>query len=211
MLNRYARAFATRIITPIARAFLRLGLGPDTVTWIGTIGVCVGALVFFPRGEFVAGVLFITFFVLFDLLDGTMARLSGRTSPWGAFLDSTLDRIADGAVFGGLMLYYARQPDESLTTWAALFCLVFAFVTSYARARAEGLGFTGANTGIAERADRLGVVLVFTFLTGLLGWNHDVLGVILWLLAAASAFTVGQRMLGVHREIRGATDTPHGS
>lgn len=203
MLNRFARTFATKVMTPVARLFLNMGLGPDAVTWIGTIGVCAGALLFFPRGEFVVGVLFIAVFVLFDLLDGTMARLAGRASPWGAFLDSTLDRIADGAVFGGLLLYFARQPGEPLATWAALFCLIFGFVTSYARARAEGLGFTGANVGIAERADRLVVVLAITFLTGVFGWSLDVLGVVLWLLAAASAFTVGQRMVAVHREIYG--------
>ncbi len=202
MLNKFARAFATRLLTPIASFFLRIGLTPDMVTWIGTIGVCVGALYFFPRGEFVAGVLFIAVFVIFDLLDGTMARISGTSSTWGAFLDSTLDRIADGAVFGGLMLFYARQPGESITTWATLACLIFGFVTSYARARAEGLGLTGANTGIAERADRLVVVLLVTLVVGLFGLPNDVLGVTLWLLALASAFTVGQRMLGVHREIR---------
>lgn len=202
MLNRFARAFATRLLTPIAAFFLRIGLTPDTVTWIGTVGVCAGALFFFPRGEFVAGVLFISVFVIFDLLDGTMARLSGQSSTWGAFLDSTLDRVADGAVFGGLMLYYARQPHEAVTTWATLACLIFGFVTSYARARAEGLGLTGANTGLAERADRLLVVLVVTLLVGAFGLPGEVLAATLWLLALASAFTVGQRMLGVHREIR---------
>ncbi len=202
MLNKFARAFATRLLTPLAQFFLRIGLTPDLVTVIGTLGVCAGALVFFPRGEFVAGVLFIAVFVIFDLLDGTMARISGQSSTWGAFLDSTLDRIADGAVFGGLVLYYARQPGESLTTWATLFCLVFGFVTSYARARAEGLGLTGANVGVAERADRLVVVLLMTFLVGLFGWPGEVLGVTLWFLAVASAFTVGQRMSAVRREIR---------
>lgn len=202
MLNRFARAFATALISPVARLLLRIGLSADAVTVLGTLGVCFGALFFFPRGEFVTGVLFITVFVLFDLLDGTMARISGTTSVWGAFLDSTLDRVADGAVFGGLMLYFARQPGESLTTWAALFCLVFAFVTSYSRARAEGLGLRGANTGIAERADRLLVVLLATFLTGVFGWSNDILGVVLWILAAASAITVAQRMMGVRNEIR---------
>ena len=133
-----------------------MGATPDLVTVIGTVGVCVGALFFFPRGQFVWGVLFTTVFVFADTLDGTMARLSGRTSSWGAFLDSTLDRFGDAAVFGGLVLYYTRQSDGAATAWAALGCLVFGFVTSYARARAEGLGLRGANVGIAERADRLG-------------------------------------------------------
>lgn len=201
MLNKFARAFVTRLITPLARFLLRIGLTPDAVTIIGTVGVCFGALFFFPRYDFAWGTLFITFFVLADLLDGTMARVSGRASQWGAFLDSTLDRFGDAAVFGGLVLYYTRQPDGALTAWLALACLVFGFVTSYARARAEGLGVTGANVGIAERADRLVVVLVTTFLVGVFDLPDTVLTVVLGLLAVASAITVAQRMLAVRAEM----------
>lgn len=202
MLNKFARAFVTRLLSPIARLLLKLGATPDMVTIVGTIGVCFGALFFYPRGEFVWGTVFIALFVFSDTLDGTMARISGRSSTWGAFLDSTLDRFGDAAIFGGLVLYYTRQSDGSATAWCALACLVFGFVTSYARARAEGLGFTGANVGIAERADRLVVVLLSTFLVGLYGWPQTVLTVILGLLGAASAFTVAQRMLAVRAEMR---------
>ena len=201
MLNKFARAFVTRLITPLCRMLLKLGLTPDAVTVIGTVGVCFCALFFFSRGEFVWGTVFITLFVFSDLLDGTMARVSGRSSNWGAFLDSTLDRFGDASVFGGLVLYFTRQPDGAATAWGALACLVFGFVTSYARARAEGLGFVGANVGIAERADRLVVVLLTTFLVGLFGLPHVVFTVVLWLLAAASAVTVAQRMLAVRREM----------
>ncbi|WP_226345019.1 phosphatidylinositol phosphate synthase [Agilicoccus flavus] len=205
MLNRFARAFVTRLITPLARGFLRIGVSPDMMTMIGTLGVCFGALYFYPRYEFAWGTLFIAVFVLGDLLDGTMARVSGRSSQWGAFLDSTLDRFGDAAVFGGLMLYYTRQPDGKLTAWFALACLVFGFVTSYARARAEGIGLTAANTGIAERADRLVVVLATTFLVGLFDLPDVVLTVVLGLLAVASAVTVAQRMVAVRREIDAAS------
>lgn len=201
MLNKFARTFVTRLITPIAKGLLRIGLTPDMVTVIGTIGTCFCALFFYSRGEFVTGTLFIAVFVIFDLLDGTMARVSGRPSNWGAFLDSTLDRFGDACVFGGLVLYYTRQPDGAFTAWCALACLVFGFVTSYARARAEGLGFVGANVGIAERADRLVVVLGATFVVGLFGLPDVVLTVVLGLLAAASAVTVAQRMLAVRREM----------
>ncbi len=201
MLNRFARAFLTRMLTPVARVALRIGLTPDMVTVIGTIGVCVGALAFYPRHEFWTGTLVIVLFVFSDTLDGTMARLSGRTSTWGAFLDSTLDRIGDGAVFGGLLLCFAARPDGGLTAWFALACLVFGFVTSYARARAEGLGIMAANTGIAERADRLVVALAATGLTGLFGWPDLVLTITLGLLALASAITVLQRMIAVRRHI----------
>ena len=80
MLNKFARAFVTRLLTPVARALLRMGLTPDMVTIIGTIGVCAGALFFYPRGEFVAGTLVIVAFVFADTLDGTMARVSGRSA-----------------------------------------------------------------------------------------------------------------------------------
>lgn len=201
MLNKFARAFVTRLLTPVARLALRLGLTPDMVTIIGTVGVCFGALIFYPRHEFLVGTLVITVFVFSDTLDGTMARLSGRASTWGAFLDSTLDRIGDGAVFGGLLLCFAARPGGELTAWFALACLVFGFVTSYARARAEGLGVTAANVGIAERADRLVVALVATGLTGLFGLPDVVLTITLGLLALASAVTVLQRMTAVRRHI----------
>lgn len=119
----------------------------------------------------------------------------------GAFIDSTLDRIGDGAVFGGLLLCFASRPGMELTAWFALACLVFGFVTSYARARAEGLGVTAANVGIAERADRLVVALVGTGLTGLFGLPDIVLTILLGLLALASAVTVLQRMIAVRRHI----------
>ncbi|MBW3086314.1 Phosphatidylinositol phosphate synthase [Austwickia sp. TVS 96-490-7B] len=205
MLNRFARAFITRLLTPVARLALKCGLTPDAVTIIGTIGVCLGALVFFPRHQFLAGTLAIVVFVFSDTLDGTMARLSGRASTWGAFLDSTLDRVGDGAVFGGLLLCFAARPDGMLTAWFALACLVFGFVTSYARARAEGLGVSAANVGIAERADRLVVALVATGLTGLFDLPDMVLTVTLGILAVASAITVLQRMAAVRAHIVAAS------
>lgn len=185
-----------------------MGVGPDAVTIIGAIGVVAGALWFFPRGEFWPGTLVITLFVFSDTLDGTMARLSGRASPWGAFLDSSLDRIGDAAVFGGILMYFAAQPDGQLTAWFALACLVFGFMVSYVRARAEGLGMD-AKGGVAERADRLVVVLVATALTGLFGLTNMVLTVVLALLALASAVTVVQRMTAVKRQALTAPGAPH--
>src|SRR3954449_9334020 len=113
MLERF-RAFWTRIVSPIAHLLIRLGVSADTVTLVGTLGVAAGALVFFPQGMLLTGVLVITAFVFSDLIDGYMARLTKRTSPFGAFLDSTLDRIGDGAIFGGLALYFAGPGDSTL-------------------------------------------------------------------------------------------------
>ena len=202
MLNKYARAFMTRVLTPVAKLFLRLGLSPDVVTIVGTLGVCFGALAFYPRGQFFVGTLVITAFVFSDTLDGVMARMSGRSSVWGAYLDSTLDRVGDAAIFGGLVLYYAGDRGHDMVLAAlALACLILGSVVSYAKARAEGLGMT-ANVGIAERADRLVTVLVTTGLVGL-GLPEVVLLVVLALLALASFVTVLQRMLTVRRQAVG--------
>ena len=198
MLNRYARAFFTKLLTPVAAVLIRLGISPDVVTIIGTLGVCFGALAFYPRGEFLIGTLVITAFVFADTLDGIMARRIGRSGKWGAYLDSTLDRVGDAAIFGGLVLFYADEPGKAYMAALALACLILGSVVSYAKARAEGLGMT-ANVGIAERADRLVVVLLAT---GLVGWflPEVVLAVVLGLLALASLVTVVQRMLEVRRQ-----------
>jgi CDP-diacylglycerol---glycerol-3-phosphate 3-phosphatidyltransferase len=197
MLNRFARALFTRIFTPVARLFLSLGISPDVVTIVGTLGVCVGALGFYPRGAFFWGTVVITAFVFSDTVDGVMARLSGRSSKWGAYLDSTLDRVGDSAIFGGLVLFYAGNRNTTMAA-LALACLILGSVVSYAKARAEGLGMT-ANVGIAERADRLVAVLLATGLVGL-GLPAVVLTVVLALLALASLVTVVQRMLEVRRQ-----------
>lgn len=211
MLNTYARPLFTKLLTPLASLLLRLGVSPDVVTIVGTLGVSLGALLFYPRGEFLVGTLVITAFVFSDTVDGIMARRSERSSTWGAFLDSTLDRVADASVFGGLVLFYAGgkllRPDGALQVppgvmaALALACLILGMVVSYAKARAEGLGMT-ANVGIAERAERLVAVLVTT---GLVGWflPEIFLTVVLGLLALASFITVVQRMLEVRRQALG--------
>jgi len=198
MLNRFARAFFTKLFTPLARLFLSLGVSPDVVTIVGTFGVCFGALVFYPRHEFFWGTIIVGVFALSDTLDGVMARLSGRSSKWGAYLDSTLDRIADSAIFGGLVLWYSGDGHTPYLAALALACLILGSVVSYAKARAEGLGMT-ANVGIAERAERVVVVLVATGLVGL-GVPQELLAVVLALLALASLITVIQRMLEVRRQ-----------
>jgi CDP-diacylglycerol---glycerol-3-phosphate 3-phosphatidyltransferase len=202
MLNRLLRETWTKVMTPIARLLLRLGISPDVVTIVGTVGVCVGALAFFPRGQLLVGTLVVTLFIFSDNVDGVMARMSGRQGPWGAYLDSTLDRVGDAAIFGGLVLYFAGTHENVLGAGFALACLILGFVVSYSKARAEGLGMT-ANVGIAERADRLVVVLVTT---GFVGWfvPEIVLAVVLGLLALASLVTVVQRVLEVRRQALGA-------
>jgi len=203
MLTRYLRLFGARVLTPVALLLLRARIGPDTVTVAGSLGVVAASLWFFPRGDFVAGTLVVSALVLTDSLDGIMARTMAaqgrrRSGEWGAFLDSTMDRIADAAIFGGLVLWFTSAGADRTTALLALACLVLGSTVSYARARAEGLGMT-ASVGIAERADRLLLVLVATFAYGL-GAPLLLLTVVLGLLALASAVTVVQRGLTVHQQ-----------
>ncbi len=194
----HLRAFFTKLITPVARLLLRLGVSPDAVTVVGTLGVVLAALWFFPRGQLLVGVLVITAFVFSDLLDGTMARLSGRTSSWGAFLDSTLDRVADGALFAGLALFFAWHRESHLYLWLCLVILVMGAVTSYARAKADHLGYD-AKVGVAERPDRLVGMLVPAFFADVLDLPI-LLEVALWALAIAATVTVAQRIWVVRRQ-----------
>ena len=197
MLERF-RSFFTKVFSPIGNLLIRLGVSADAVTIVGTLGVCVGALVFFPQGKLVTGVLFIVAFVFSDIIDGYMARTTGTSNKFGAFLDSTLDRIGDGAIFGGLLLYYAGPGDSKLYLVLSLICLVMGGVTSYARARAESLGME-AKVGIAERSDRLVSILLMTGLTGLFDLPI-LMEVTLWALAVASTVTVFQRVWVVRKQ-----------
>lgn len=192
MLNKYARSFFTSLFTPLASLLLKWKVSPDTVTVVGTLGVAGGALVFYPLGQLFWGTVFITLFVFSDVVDGIMARIQGRSGSWGSFLDSTLDRIADGALFAGVAIWFFLGGSNSAIALAALACLVLGMIVSYARAKAESLGFT-ANVGIAERAERLVSVLVVTGLTGL-GLPEVVLLAVLILLALASIVTIVQRI-----------------
>ncbi|MHA7238890.1 phosphatidylinositol phosphate synthase [Arthrobacter sp. TMS1-12-1] len=202
MLNKYARAFFTRLFTPLARLLLKWGVTPDAVTIAGTIGVAGGALVFYPLGQLFWGTIFITAFVFSDVVDGIMARIEGHGGRWGNFLDSTLDRIADGALFAGVAVWFFTGGEDTAIAIAALACLVLGMIVSYARAKAESLGFT-ANVGVAERAERLVSLLVVTGLTGL-GLPQVFLFAVLVLLAVASLVTVFQRVGAVRRQSREA-------
>lgn len=200
MLNRYARGLFSALFTPVAKGLLRLGLTPNAVTVIGTVGVCAGALVFYPMGELFWGTVFITLFVFSDLVDGLMARLADSGSTLGGFLDSTLDRMQDGAVFLGLLLWFFTGGEDPLLGAAAAACLLLGSLVSYVRAKAESLGYT-ADNGIAERPERMVLTLVFTGFTGL-GLHPYVLLGVLSLLALASLITVVQRIAAVARQAR---------
>lgn len=210
MLERFRDAWA-KLLTPVAKGLLRLGLTPDVVTFGGTIGVIVAALVCFPNGWLWQGAVIVGLLVMTDSIDGQMAKLTGKTSRWGAFLDSSFDRLADGAVFGGIALYLAARAepiwgvDPILWGGIGVWALVAGQVTSYVKARAESLGFS-ADGGLAARADRLVLILVATLLAGL-GVPY-VLQVAVVVLAVASTFTVFQRMITVYQQARLEDDHP---
>jgi CDP-diacylglycerol---glycerol-3-phosphate 3-phosphatidyltransferase len=193
MLNVLRPAIA-RLLTPVGGLLARTPVTPNALTITGAAGVSAGALSLFPTGHLFAGTVVCTVFVLADMLDGVLARIKGTTGQWGAFLDSTLDRVADAAIFSGLVLWFMLGGHNRVLAGLALFCLVTGALVSYARARAEGLGLR-CDVGFAERSERLLIGLVATGLSGL-GVPY-VLPAGLWLLAAASAFTFGQRVLAV--------------
>lgn len=198
MIGAQLRPIVGRIADPLVNRLLAWGVTPDAVTATGTLGVTAAALVFFPQGSFLAGTLVITLFVLTDTIDGALARKLGRTSRFGAWLDSTCDRIADGAIFGGLLLWYAGKGDDQVLLCLTLFVLLGTQVVSYEKARAEGLGMT-CDVGIAERPERLIIILVATGLTGF-GVPDLLIAVALWLLAGLTAITVVQRFREVRRQ-----------
>jgi CDP-diacylglycerol--glycerol-3-phosphate 3-phosphatidyltransferase len=140
MLRIPLKAPVTRAITPLCRLALRIGLTPNQVTVIGTVGVSASALFFYPRGDLFLGTLLISFFVLTDLFDGTMARLSNSgASRWGALLDATMDRISDAAILSGLLLYAIDTYSSPRISVLIAISLVAGFLVSYIKAKAESL------------------------------------------------------------------------
>lgn len=188
--NSKARDIGKLIATPFAKIFIKLGFSPDLVTLFGTLGVVVSSIIFFSQGEFLLGSIFFAMFVGLDAVDGTVARLLNRNSKWGAFFDSVLDRIADGVVLGSLAFYFANAGEETYFI-LSLIALLASEIVSYTKARAEGLGLN-CDTGLAERPERVIIIVAGTFLTGL-GIN-PALEISIWLLTIVSIITVIQRM-----------------
>ncbi|GAB2965776.1 phosphatidylinositol phosphate synthase [Saccharothrix stipae] len=195
MLNIFARASVSRVTDPIGAWLLRRGLTPNVVTVLGTAGSVAASLWFIPRGQLFTGAALVTAFVLFDLIDGAMARAQGGGTRFGAVLDASCDRIADGALFAAIA-WWAFGADEHGLAAATLVSLVGAQVTSYVKARAEASGLS-ADGGLAERAERFILALVGVGLHGL-GVPY-VLPVTSYLLAALVTITVVQRVLAVRR------------
>jgi CDP-diacylglycerol--glycerol-3-phosphate 3-phosphatidyltransferase len=200
MLQSRLRGPVSVLITPICRFLLQIGLRANHLTVIGAFGSSICAIYFFSQGKFLVGTLLVTIFLLTDLLDGTMARLSSGTgTKWGAFLDSTVDRIADAALLIGILAYISEQSGKNFSRWSealVLATLVMSFLVSYVRARAEALGIDCA-VGIGERTERLVVLLIGT---GFYGLGFDAaIDTSLWLVLVMSTVTVIQRVIVVAR------------
>ncbi|MEQ3549964.1 phosphatidylinositol phosphate synthase [Pseudonocardia nematodicida] len=198
MLNLFARGHVDRLTDPVGRRLVERGVSPDTVTVAGTVGAVVCSVVLLPAGWLVLGAVLVTLFVLTDLIDGAMARVRGGTR-FGAVLDSTCDRIVDGALFAALAWWALTGGAEPVAGAAALVSLVGGQIVSYVKARAESVGLT-AEGGLVERAERLILGLLGAFLAGL-GVPYA-LTVALVLLAIGTVVTLGQRILAVRRSSR---------
>jgi CDP-diacylglycerol--glycerol-3-phosphate 3-phosphatidyltransferase len=197
MIANRLKAPVTAIITPTCRFLLRSGVTPNALTTFGAIGSVLTSLIFFSQGKFFIGTVVVTFFALSDLFDGTMARLSEQGSTkWGALIDSTLDRITDASICAGILMFFYRQEGDSPTVILALIVLVTGALIPYIRARAESLGIE-CSVGIAERAERLIILLVAT---GLYGLGIEIaMNIALALLSILGIITIAQRLLVVAR------------
>ncbi len=192
-----------RLVDPLANTLVARGVHPNAITTVGLF-CTLGAGAIFASGHISIGGWVLGLTAVFDVLDGIVARRSGRESAFGAFYDSTLDRIADGAVLGGLTIFWAADtPRHSLAmVVVCLFAIVGAYLTSYTRARAEGLGLD-ARVGMVQRTERIVLLSAPQAFFGL-AFDGLVLKFIVVLLAITSWITVAQRMAYVRR----ATSTP---
>ena len=195
MVSTAYKPYVTRVIEPIARTLSRLGVTPDAVTLFGTMGASASSLYLFFHGHLFWGTIAVALFALSDLFDGAIARVSQRgASQWGGFLDSTCDRLTDASILSGLALYLVQREDP--LTPVVLASIVFGNLIPYIRAKAESYGIPCA-VGIAERTERLVLILIATGLAGL-GVPYA-LTIGTWLLLLLGAITVLQRVWVVRK------------
>ena len=207
MLGEHGRGLMRSIFTPAAKLLAGWGVTPNMVTIAGTTLTVITSVTLLATGHTIIGPIVVSLILFADSLDGNIARISGKTSELGAMLDSTLDRIGDGAVFGSLAAYLLLNTNGTMQIWAgtvALAALVLGGAVPYARAKAESLG-VNASRGIAERTDRLVVALACMFLVGL-GLPFWVLPLGLSVVSLGSAITVYQRIKVVAASISTSTD-----
>jgi len=199
VLNAKVRAYWDKAMAPVGRAIARTRISPNAITVLGLVLQVVVAVLILDGAILSAGLVAVLA-AFFDVFDGAVAKARGLVSRFGAFLDSTTDRVADALYFIPIAWLYAVDPDiaardEPWVAAASLATLVASFLVSYVKARAEGLGFD-CNVGIAERAERVIVVIA--------GLILDLIPIAVVILGAASMITVIQRIVHVARQARGS-------
>ena len=197
--NPKSRSSLAHLVDPVAKLLIKARVTPDALTWFGAGATLVISAAFLAQGDFLLGALLFGVFGLVDLLDGTMARMLGTSGAWGAFLDSTLDRVSDAAVICGICFYYANTdlPNSNLVVSAGVVALVMGLMTSYARAKAESLN-AKCTIGIAERAERNILIWISLLITSLV---TDVMSYAFVILAVVSTITVIQRIVYVRKQL----------
>ncbi len=197
MISSHLKPQVTRLINPVVKLAVRAGVTANGVTIAGALGTLGSAFYFYPQGEFFVGTLAICFFALSDLFDGAIARLTNGTgTPWGGFLDSTIDRVTDAAILIGVLLYMIDR-DQTVSI-LILISLVTGALIPYIRAKAESMSIE-CSGGFAERTER--IVLSLTAI-GFYGLGIEIALIVGFsLLSAAGLFTVMQRMVIVYRAL----------
>jgi CDP-diacylglycerol---glycerol-3-phosphate 3-phosphatidyltransferase len=192
-----------RVIEPVAALLIRLRVSPNLLTTVGTLCSIAGGLAFAGGRIRLAGWI-IALTAIFDVLDGTVARRTQQSTIFGAFYDSSLDRIADGAVLGGILYFFAtsRQYSHGPMVAVSLLGIIGTFLVSYTRARAEALGID-AKVGFMQRPERVVLISVPQLFFGL-AWHGAILMAVVGILALSSWATAVQRVLYVRR----ATHSP---
>ena len=198
MISAHLKPQVTRLINPVVKAAVRIGVTANGVTIIGAIGTVASALFFYPRGDLFIGTLVICFFALSDLFDGAIARLTNGTgTQWGGFLDSTIDRVTDAAILIGVLLFMIDR--DNTVAILILISLVTGGLIPYIRAKAESMSIE-CSGGFAERTERIVISLTAIGFYGL-GVDFSLL-VGFGLLSLVGVITVVQRMAIVFRALK---------
>ena len=195
MLSAILRKPVSRVVDPVAVFLLRIGITPNGMTFFGSLGTSAMALWLWPQGEYFWGTMGVIAFIFSDLLDGTMARISKKSSQWGAFFDSTIDRVVDVALIGALLLSLLKTDDR--LALVAFTALIGGFLVSYVKARAQSLGLE-CDGGFAERAERVIILLTAVGFAGL-GVPY-ILAIGIWILAISSLATFVFRVYQVWKQ-----------
>jgi len=195
MLSAILRKPVSRVVDPVAVFLLRIGITPNGMTFFGSLGTSAMALWLWPQGEYFWGTMGVIAFIFSDLLDGTMARISKKSSQWGAFFDSTIDRVVDVALIGALLLSLLKSDDRLASV--AFAALIGGFLVSYVKARAQAVSLD-CDGGFAERAERIIILLTAVGFAGL-GVPY-ILAIGIWILAISSVATFIFRVYQVWKQ-----------